>query len=324
MMGRTVLIKKVRKLLFRLLVVLLALLVVGFVFQSCSERRDIANFPMRGSLVDINTHQLHLYCVGEGTPTVIMEAGLGNMTLSWTRVQSDLALETRVCSYDRAGYGHSEAGPFPRSADQVVNEFDQLISLAGLEPPFVLVGHSNGALYSRLYERMRPANVAGLVLVDPKPENAPDCPKLPSFTRHIYGSLVALSEFGVPRLVLPFLFPIPANMNEEVGEEFAALRARGPFLRALLSETDEACRLNEQARKAGKPSEGLPVWVLSADRGADHEVTTWHTQWAESVPGAEIRVVDNSGHWIQRDKPEVVIDVVTTVVAQVRTGQSLD
>ncbi|HKJ18547.1 MAG TPA: alpha/beta hydrolase [Xanthomonadales bacterium] len=317
-MERTVLVKKIRKWLFRLLVVLLILLVAGFVFQSCSNRRDVANFPMRGSLVDINTHQLHLYCVGEGSPTVMLEAGLGNMVLSWTEVQSQLALETRICSYDRAGYGHSEPGPFPRSAGQVVNEFDKLISSAGLEPPFVLVGHSNGALYSRLYERMRPENVAGLVLIDPNPENAPNCPQLPPLIRSIYGALVALSEFGVPRLALPFLFPIPENLKKDAGEEFAALRARGPFLRALLSETDEACQLLEQVRNAGKPAAGLPVWVLSADRGANHEVTTLHTLWVKSVPGTEIRVIEDSGHWIQRDRPEVVIDVVTTVVEQVR------
>ena len=310
--------RKIGKWLFRLLILLLVLLAAGFVFQSCSERRDLEAFPIRGSLVDIGSHKLHLHCIGDGTPTVIMEAGLGNMVLSWVDVQPGLAQTTRVCSYDRAGYGHSEPGPFPRSGSQIVDEFDRLVSAAGLQPPFILVGHSNGALYSRLYERVNPEKVAGLVLVDPNPENAPDCPVLPSATRSIYGSLVALSDFGVPRMLLPFLFPVPTDIRPEVGEEFSALRSRGQFLRALLSETDETCALVSQARDSGKPTPGLPVTMLSADRKDADDVNKLHEAWADSVPGARFRIIENSGHWIQRDAPDAVINAVETIIPEVR------
>ena len=313
--------KRIGKWLFRLLVFVLVLLLLGFVFQSCSERRDLAQFPMRGSLFDIGTHQLHLHCVGEGTPTVLLEAGLGNMVLSWVEVQPRLAEETRVCAYDRAGYGHSEPGPFPRSGAQIVDELDRLVDAAELSPPFVLVGHSNGALYARLYERMRPESVAGLVMVDPNPENAPECMELPPTIRNVYGALVALSDFGVPRVVLPFLFPIPADVKPETGEEFAALRPRGQFLSALLSETDETCDLLATTREAGMTASGLPVRLLSAEREDGHDVTRQHREWAEAIPGAEFSVVEGSGHWIQRDNPDAVIETVMSIVESARSSE---
>lgn len=313
--------KKLRKWIFRLIIVLFVLAIGGYMFQSYSVKRDLDRFPPRGSLVDIGSHKLHLFCIGEGTPTVILEAGLGNMVLGWNRVQPKVAEITRVCAYDRAGLGHSEEGPYPRSAKQVVSELDQLVSATELKPPFVLVGHSNGALYSRLYERMRPEKIAGLILLDPNPENATECPELPAFTRSVYGMLVSLSDIGIPRLLLPVLFPIPDYLTKVEGEEFAALRARGNFLRALLSETDAMCQLIEQTRESGAPAEDLPVRVLSADRDAGNEITNLHTQWSQSIPGAELRLVEGSGHWIQRDQPKVVIDAIANMIRQTRSSQ---
>jgi len=310
------------KWLLRLAILLLVITIAGGLYQRISENRNIQAFPARGTLVNIGSHKLHLFCQGMGSPTVILEAGLGNMVLSWSRVQPDLSKLTQVCSYDRAGLGHSEPGPFPRSASQIVNELDALIAASGLEPPFILVGHSNGALYNRLYERMRPTFVAGMVLVDPNPENTPGCPELTPLTRKIYGALVALSDIGVPRLLLPILFPLPANMTPEEGSEFSALRARGDFLRALLSETDETCQLVEEAHKSERPAPDLPITVLSANYESRPEIVALRKEWAQSVPSAKFQLVKDSGHWIQRDQPNAVIDAVSKIIKRVKASEN--
>lgn len=292
---------------------------IGYVYQHLNELRDRQAFPPRGELVDIGTHRLHLHCQGPGDRTVILEAGLGNMVLAWTRVQPVLAREFTVCAYDRAGLGHSEAGPFPRSGPQVVTELGRLIEAAGLRGPFILVGHSNGALYARLFERRWPDQVVGMVLVDPSPENAPTCDALPSLQRAVYGTLVRLADFGVPRLLLPHLFPIRDNHSPAEKAEFGALRSQARFLRALWSEQQQTCDLRRMANDGGPPAEGLPVIVLSAaDRspGEGRRATDLHSAWVADVEHAELRVVENAGHWIQRDRADEVIAAVRDVASR--------
>jgi pimeloyl-ACP methyl ester carboxylesterase len=105
--------------------------------------------------------------MGSGSPTVILEAAADMMSADWGWVQPDIATRTRVCAYDRAGMGWSEAGPLPRDARHVAHELHTLLTKANIPRPYVLVGHSAGGLYVRLYAALYPTDVAGLVLVDP-------------------------------------------------------------------------------------------------------------------------------------------------------------
>ena len=308
-----------------LLVMLLLLVLVGWAWQQRSERADLERFPPAGRMVAVGDQQLHVHCMGEGSPTVLLEAGLGNTTAHWSRVQPGLAAMTRTCSYDRGGLGHSEPGVFPRSGEQIVDELERMLDAAGIEPPLVLVGHSNGALYARLLERRRPGDVQGMVLVDPNPENAPECEELPATARILYGSLVSLADFGAPRLLLPVLFPLGNSLPAKERAEFAALRARGDFLRALWSEWNQACALREAARQAGPPSAGTPVILLSAGverPDAAVQATELHAEWVASTRGAELRVIDETGHWIQLDRPDTVIAAVQDLLEQRGQGSS--
>src|ERR671916_1883264 len=146
---------------------LLALAVIGAIYQAIATQIDQRTYTPPGEVVDVGDHSLHINCIGEGSPTVILEAASGGMSAHWVRVQQQLAKTTRVCAYDRAGLGWSESGPELRDARQVSSELHTLLEgAAGTEGPYVLVGHSYGGLYARMYAARYSEEVAGVVLVD--------------------------------------------------------------------------------------------------------------------------------------------------------------
>jgi pimeloyl-ACP methyl ester carboxylesterase len=145
---------------------LLALAIIGAVYQGVATEIDQRAYPAPGEMVDIGGHRLHINCVGQGSPTVILESGLGTMSADWANVQPEVAETTRVCAYDRAGTGWSEPGPEARDPRQIAGELHTLLGNAGIDGPYVLVGHSFGGLYVRMYAARFPKEVKGMVLVD--------------------------------------------------------------------------------------------------------------------------------------------------------------
>jgi pimeloyl-ACP methyl ester carboxylesterase len=121
--------------------------------------------------VDVDGRKLALRCQGEGTPTVILEAGLTASALTWQAVQSGVAEFTRVCSYDRANLGRSDPAPGPRTAQNAVEDLDALLTTAHIAPPYILVGASFGGHIVRLFAAQHPGDVAGIVLVDASHED---------------------------------------------------------------------------------------------------------------------------------------------------------
>jgi pimeloyl-ACP methyl ester carboxylesterase len=146
-----------------LTVVLLAAGVIAQWFASAADRRA---YPPPGELIDVGGHRLHLVCLGEGSPTVILDALGDGTSAQWGWVQPKVAAATRVCAYDRAGRGWSEAGPTPRDGETIAQELHTLLANAEIEGPKVFVGHSYGALIARIYTDLYPEDVAGMVLVD--------------------------------------------------------------------------------------------------------------------------------------------------------------
>lgn len=121
-------------------------------------------------LVDIGGRRLNVICTGQGSPTVILEAGLLADSSAWRLVQPAISRSTRVCSYDRAGLGFSDPAGSPRDAAAIARDLHALLGRAGIAPPYVLVGWSSGGLYTRLYQYRFPDEVVGLVEVDPDTE----------------------------------------------------------------------------------------------------------------------------------------------------------
>lgn len=147
-------------------IVLVTLVLLGVVYQTVATELDKRAFAPRGQFYTVNGHSIHMVCQGDGSPAVILLAGGGAESLWWYRVQNELATDTRVCAYDRPGHGWSESTSEPRDALTIVRELHTLLEVAGVSAPHVVVGHSFGAAWARIYAVQYPDEVSGIVLVD--------------------------------------------------------------------------------------------------------------------------------------------------------------
>jgi len=149
-----------------LFTVAIALSAIGVTYQSIGYWRDSRRFPQRGRSFRVGAIKLNLNCTGKGDPTVVLDSGMGGSSLDWLRVQPEIAKFTRVCSYDRAGYGWSDSSPMPRTSLQIAEELKGLLTSAEERGPYLLVGHSFGGYNVRMFAKLYPSDVAGMVLVD--------------------------------------------------------------------------------------------------------------------------------------------------------------
>jgi pimeloyl-ACP methyl ester carboxylesterase len=147
--------------------VVVFMVLAGATYQGVRTALERRQFPHPGHLGDVGGHQLHLYCTGEGTPTVVLEAPAAGVSAAWAWVQPDVSITTRVCSYDRAGLGWSESGGRTFDPAAVAVELQSLLSRARERAPFVVVGHGFGAALARLDAQRFGADATALVLVDP-------------------------------------------------------------------------------------------------------------------------------------------------------------
>jgi pimeloyl-ACP methyl ester carboxylesterase len=172
------------------------------IYNAAALRYYRAIYPPPGKIYRVGGHDMHLYCTGEGSPTIVLEAGGGNDSLTWTKVQPELSETTRVCSYDRAGFGWSQPQPPPRDADTIARELHALLQQAGVQGPIVLMGHSRAGMYIRAYNHLYPEQVNGLIFVDVgapldddrmSPElRAASSYSAASYSKPFYYSLVAI------------------------------------------------------------------------------------------------------------------------------------
>jgi len=161
--------------------------------------------PPPGKLYSVNGYRMHLYCTGEGSPTIVLESGLGEDFTVWAKIQPSLSGTTRTCSYDRAGFGWSDAQPGSRDSDHIADQLHALLMQAGITEPVVLMGHSAGGLHIRAYATRFPHDVAGLVFVDASSplQNSQLPPSVQALDRHSAGEFVLLKSLvalGVARL----------------------------------------------------------------------------------------------------------------------------
>jgi pimeloyl-ACP methyl ester carboxylesterase len=298
--------------------------------------------PPVGRLVDVGGYRLHLACEGEGGPTVVMEAAIGETGLLWSLVQPAVAKVTRACVYDRAGLGWSDPSPKPRTAATMAEELHRLLAAAEVPGPYVLVGHSFGGLLMRLYAARYPQEVVGLVLVDAAHEQqyqrAPAeirelVPQLEEQTRQQLEGLKALIVSGSLDAAM---LPIPPGLPAAAAETFRALVAASPnHVETLLAEQQAVGAIHAELAAARITSLGeVPLVVLShgqpmAMPGLADEVNQANEQlWQElqaELAGLSSRgrlvVAEGSGHYIQLEQPQLVIDAIGQVVASRRNEQ---
>jgi pimeloyl-ACP methyl ester carboxylesterase len=334
------------------LVAISGLVVAGLLYEAIGAARDRRRFAPPGAFASVAAHRLHYRCDGAGSPAVLLEAGIAASSLTWSRVQPVIARETRVCSYDRAGLSWSDPAPSGRSMAALVSELRALLTSAGIPPPYVLVAHSFGALIIRGFVRAHPAEVAGLVFVDPlHPEEW--CDLSPNQRQTLRGGIflsrlgAVLARLGVVRLSLGLLSggapAAPRRFSRVFGSRAAAL------LEHLVGEVQklppevlpsvQAHWSNPKAFRgmwqhlAAMPSCSANL-VRSADAFGDTPVVvlsagTRDPRWLAadaalayaSSKGRHI-VSSRSGHWIHLDDPELVIQAIHDVIEVARRQMS--
>ncbi|HJQ35422.1 MAG TPA: alpha/beta hydrolase [Pyrinomonadaceae bacterium] len=312
------------RILAALSVLTVALLLAGAVYQFGATQLDARAYTAPGRMVDVGGYRLHLYCTGEGARTVILESGLGGGVLDWGSVQPEVARFARVCSYDRAGAGWSEAGPAPRDSRQVVRELHALLGTAGLRPPYVLVGHSLGGLHAQLFASQYPEEVAGVVLVDSTHEGQTARKELPAPSPYYPLLLKAAAPVGVARIFLKFNRP-SEHIPEALAPEWAAVYSHTGH---LYSGADELLNIQQSMRELRESPmrlDGKPLVVLtrgewppaSSGEEAERAERVWRELQADLATrstNARQVIAEKSGHYIQFDEPGLVIDAVRQVV----------
>lgn len=242
----------------------LGLASIGTLVNGVALQRDDVTAAAPGALYDVGGRSLHLDCTGTGSPTVVLESGLGGNSALWARIAEATAGTTRVCAYDRAGHGWSDDAPAPQDSHAVTRDLDALLEAAGESGPFVLAGHSTGGVYALTYAARHPEQVAGLVLLD---STSPDqFTVLPAYAgeyegmTRLYGLLPTLTRLGVGRLV-PAL---SANdVPGEAGEQAAAIASSPRSARTARDEVSTFRRAFEQAQELTTLG-AKPLVVVSA------------------------------------------------------------
>ena len=283
----------------------------GATYQGLATRRDLARTPPPGRLVDIGGYRLHLWCTGDGSPAVILDAGLGGTSAGWGFVQPDVARFTRVCSYDRAGMGYSDPGPSPRTARRIANELAELLAHSGIAGPVVLVGESIAGFDVRVFASDHPERAAGLVLVDASHED--DALEVPGMARFV----PLLSTLGVLRL-LGVSFGQPIESLAPSARQFAratVFRASG-----YQAAADEIIHIRETVSevRSSRRKLTIPVLVVTGARGADENWRRLQRDLASLSDRGCVIVAQESGHVVAVDQPKMVVDAIRTVVETAR------
>ena len=238
--------------------------------------------------VNVGGHSLNLLIGGQGSPAVVFEGGFGAGIASWSTVQKEVAAFARTVSYDRAGLGQSELGPKPRSAKQIATELHTALEKAGVKPPYVLVGHSFGGIYVRVFAEMYPKEVVGMVLLDPSQESFNDWLKKnqPDRLKDVQAQIAKAPE-GVRAE--------NAATDVSYAEARAAKVPPGIVVTLLSSTEDETI-----------PADARRLWIEK------------HKEWIATVPNGKHVIVEKTGHFIQAQQPKLVIDTIRQTLSQIR------
>jgi pimeloyl-ACP methyl ester carboxylesterase len=321
--------RRFRKGVFAVMIVALIALAGGMVYESIGRMSDARRLPVRGRMVDIGGYRLNINCTGTGSPTVILDSGLGEPALSWKGVQAGVSQFTRVCSYDRAGYGQSDPGPQPRSSVQIARELHALLERSQTPGPYVLVGHSFGGYNVRVYAGLYRKKVSGVVLVDASHEDQAQFQ--PASVREEARGLRKLAPFvpllrffGVLRLRDRFqpATVTGSKLSQADMQEVSALALRPNFLPAVLQEYASLPTLSaNQVRSAGDLGD-LPLMVLTAGQGAgDKDLDGFRQAWLGNLQPSLARlsrrgqqvVVQDSDHMIPYKDPEAIVRAIHSV-----------
>ncbi|MET3211046.1 UNVERIFIED_CONTAM: pimeloyl-ACP methyl ester carboxylesterase [Paenibacillus sp. PvR008] len=316
---------------------LLLVVISGFVYEWIASKQDKLQYPPLGKMVDAEGYRLHIHKLGSGSPTILLESGSGESSLSWRDIPEKLSSFATVVSYDRAGYAWSEEAATPRTGENIVRELHLALKNTDIQPPYILVGHSLGGMYSRLYAQTYRDEVAGLVLVDARPEN--DARR----TNEIYAKerpkvnpspfiSILLERTGAFRLFPNFM--LAGRVEYQDRKAFVNIVASPKYFRSVAEEGNLANTTENAIR--GQHLGNLPVRVIArgiqqnltqfgiSKRGNDQIEQSWQMGQREMLKistNSKFVVAKKSEHMIIHDQPELVIQVIRELISNINHPQ---
>lgn len=317
------------------------LLAAAILYQAIACWQEDRQSPP-GQLVDLGTHRLHLWVAGEARPTIVLDHSLGGIEGYF--LIEELSKLARVCIYDRAGYGWSDHSPYPRTSNQIVKELDALLTKAGIEPPYILVGNSFGSYNVRLYAHQFPEKVVGLVLTDGLHEIGMLKMTVPlkgltlffisGFVMSTIGSTLGiirlLKLLGVFEVLKPELRRCSQAALDRVKRSFCRPKHWITMSREMIN-LDKSARQVSVAKQFGtlpivsikassffKPS----FWTLFVPlRDANKLRDQMHTALHNLSTHYHQVEASKSGHFVWVDQPEVIVEAVRTLLNQVHSSR---
>jgi pimeloyl-ACP methyl ester carboxylesterase len=293
-------------------------------------------------LVDVDHgRRLNIYCRGTGSPTVVFDAGLGDSTSSWGLVQPAIAARTRACSYDRAGLGFSDAPTRASTASNIAEDLHALLTSAHVKPPYILVGHSSSGMSVRVYTDRYLDEVVGMVLVDPSHEDqwvrgwaigAPGQKEQMDASISEQAQCLDAAKKGFVKdtpIYKQCLDYVDEHVSPAINEALRPIWATPGWQAAFFSERQSTPYISaEQTRATRKIFGDMPIIVLThaphakqqneTQEQGDQRTLLWeelHSQIAAMTTRGINIIVPNAGHYIQFDRPQIVIDAVNEAIA---------
>ncbi len=298
---------------------------VGGMYETAVTARDEHTFAAPGTLYDVGGHRLHMNCTGTGSPTVVLENGLGSTSPNWARVTADMGATTRVCAYDRAGQGWSDDIGAPQDAVAIAADLHTLLDRASESGPYVLVGHSAGGPYVMTFAARYPDEVAGMVLLDSmSPYEFTDLPGFASeqsMMRRGLGLLPSLARLGATQMMPTSVW---SDLPEPAASHVQAFASSPRGMRNMRDEQSMYPTVFEQA-KALTSLDGKPLVVVTATESIDQ-----HTEWtdlqdrlAALSTNSQHRVADSTHQGLIEDAEsyQASVEAILDVVQSVRTQQ---
>lgn len=305
--------------------IIIGLIILGFAYEQISEFVDARTLKPPGEMVQVGDHDLHIYCTGtnvNNNPTVILEAGGGDNYTTWHRVQPEISKYTKVCSYDRSGLGFSQRTTDQRTNADIVGELETLLNNANVNGPYIVVGHSIGGIYTRLFTKQNISQIKGLVQIDPGVEEMAkfDNEPTPLIMNIQSGIIEFLFRIGVARIVM-HLDPKIASIDPDIANIEIAFKSTMMINKNKYPEgykTFDNIQEIESASNFGM----LPVVVFSADQSEQQAIASfgenaknWHADLAKKLSNnSKYIMVENSSHYIQNDQPQIIIDQIRSLM----------
>jgi pimeloyl-ACP methyl ester carboxylesterase len=322
--GRALPSRSARWLLYPVLTVL-GLAAVGGGYETVREFLDARAYPAPGQLVDVGGHRLHLSCTGSGRPTVVLEPGLGGVSADLAWIAPAVARDTRVCVYDRAGRGWSDATDGPQDGAHLASDLHTLLQRAGVPGPYVLAGHSFGGLYVQSFAAQFPEDVAGLVLLDstaPKPGPSQPTSSSDNVLGRVAALVPAVAHLGAGRLLAQASYAsLPTGARGAARANASSARNLGSYLQEFL-----AGNASVQQAAALTDLDGKPLIVLTADTGQAADWQQKQDHLATLSTNSLHRVATDTTHEsLIGDEADATAatGAIRDVVAAVRTAQPL-